>query len=161
MPSKIIYNSGRDGRKLNTAVKLVRSKKLTSNKTEKKREPVGLPDDLPTGGCQIVSTKTQGGGGATTALSLCVCFWEGCVFVCVSTRIGYVFRCVTVRVTYWLSIWSRWSSLPKVPWKPLRTERVTFMCCCTLTVTINFRHPINLKRTVALYKYCLTLLNLL
>lgn len=45
-------------------------------------------------------------------------------FVFVSMWIGYAFCLfVCVCVTYWLSIWSRWSSLPKVPWKPLRTER--------------------------------------
>lgn len=45
---------------------------------------------------------------------------HGCALVCARV-------CV---VTYWLSIWSRWSSLPKVPWKPLETERVALMLCC-------------------------------
>lgn len=84
--------------KLNTAVKPVQSKKLTSNKTEKQRQTAGLPDDLPTSAAKMSVLKHQGSGGVsqTTALSLCVCMcmWEGCVFVCVGTWIGYVFRCV-------------------------------------------------------------------
>lgn len=68
----------------------------------------------------------------TTPLSLCVCMWSGiseCVFVNMSMWVGYEFKSKIVCVTYWLSILSRWSSLPKVPWKPLRKDRGAITVC--------------------------------
>lgn len=142
--------------KLNpTAVKLVRSRKLTSNKTEKTEANRWTARWFTHRRCQNVSTKTPGGWSCEqkAPLSICgsVCGRAACWCVW-ANGFGSVFRRATCEcVTYRLSIGSRWSSLSKVPWKPLRTERVTFMFCCTQKVK-KLRHPINLKSAVCFIK---------
>lgn len=78
--------------KLNTAVKPVQSKKLTSNKTEKQRQTAGLPDDLPTSAAKMSVLKHQGSGGVsqTTALSLCVYVYVGGLCVCVCGHVDWL-----------------------------------------------------------------------
>lgn len=99
--------------KLKTAVKFVQSENVTSIKTEKERQTSGPPEDLHSSAAKMsVFNHQECVHVCESETSLCGCMWWWCV-------------------TYGLSIWSGWSSLPKVPWKPLRAKRVALMLCCT------------------------------
>lgn len=98
VPSKIICNRGRDGMKLNTAVKLFRSKQLTSNKPEKQRQTARLPDDLPTSTAKMSQCYSKTPGGCVherNHRSQFICVYVGRLCVCVSVCVS-MFVCMNV-----------------------------------------------------------------